>query len=167
VATTARNKGFEEFLPLYQSRRRWSDRLKAIDLPLFPGYLFCRLDPSQRLPLLTIPGVLNFVGIGKVPTPIEDAEIAVIQAAAQSGLLTEPCPFLEIGHRIRLDVGPLAGLEGLLSETSNQQRLVVSVTLLRRSIAVAIERHWATPLDFNGQPSAKIGPSKAEGSYVV
>src|SRR5580658_10194171 len=79
VATIARNKGFEEFLPLYQSRSRWSDRLKAIELPLFPGYIFCRLDPRQRLPLLTIPGVLHFVGVGKVPTAIDDAEIAGIQ----------------------------------------------------------------------------------------
>jgi transcription antitermination factor NusG len=72
VSTIARNKGFEEFLPLYQSRRRWSDRFKSVDVPLFPGYVFCRVDPEFRLPLLTIPGVLSFVGIGKVPAPIDD-----------------------------------------------------------------------------------------------
>jgi transcription antitermination factor NusG len=67
VTSMARNKGFEEFLPLYQSRRRWSDRLKSVELPLFPGYVFCKLHPEHRLPLLTIPGVLHFVGIGKSP----------------------------------------------------------------------------------------------------
>jgi transcription antitermination factor NusG len=152
VAMIAQNKGFEEFLPLYQSQRRWSDRLKSVELPLFPGYLFCRLDPQHRLPLLTIPGVLHFVGIGKTPAPIEDAEITAIQTAVRSGLWTEPWPFLEIGQRVRLNDGPLTGLEGILVGTSKQERLIVSVTLLRRSVAVAIERHWATPLDVSGRP---------------
>jgi transcription antitermination factor NusG len=154
VATLAQNKGFEQFLPLYQSRRRWSDRLKSLELPLFPGYLFCRLDPQHRLPLLTIPGALHFVGIGKIPVPIEDTEIATIQQAVQSGLLTEPWPFLDVGQRVRLEDGPLAGLEGILVGTAKQQRIVVSVTLLKRSVAVVIERHWATPLDVSGRPLA-------------
>jgi transcription antitermination factor NusG len=157
VAAIARNKGFEEFLPLQQGCRRWSDRLKAIDLPLFPGYLFCRLDPQRRLPLLTIPGVLHFVGIGKIPSPIEDGEIAAIQTAVGSGILTEPWPFLEAGQRVRLEDGPLTGLEGILVETRNRQRVVVSVTLLKRSVAVAIERHWATPVHVSDQPPAIHG----------
>ena len=127
-------------MPLYQTRRRWSDRLKLTELPLFPGYIFCRLDPRFRLPLLTIPGVLQFVGAGKIPTPIEDAEIAAIQMAVRSGLLTEPWPFLERGQRVRLDEGPLAGLEGILAGTAERLRIIVSVTLLQRSVAVAIER---------------------------
>lgn len=152
VAMMAQNKGFEEFLPLYQSRRRWSDRLKLMELPLFPGYLFCRLNPQNRLPLLTIPGVLHFVGIGKIPAPIEDGEIAAIQTTVRSGLSTEPWPFLEIGQRVRLDDGPLAGLEGILVGTSKKRLLIVSVTLLRRSVAVAIEPDWATPLDASHRP---------------
>jgi transcription antitermination factor NusG len=154
VAMMAQHKGFEEFLPLYQSRRQWSDRLKAVEHPLFPGYLFCRLDPQQRLPLLTIPGVLHFVGIGKIPVPIEDAEIAALQTAARSGLATEPWPFLEIGQWVRLDDGPLVGLEGILVGTSKPERVVVSVTLLKRSVAVAVERHWVTPLANKGLPLA-------------
>ena len=165
VAMMVQSKGFEEFLPLYQTRRRWSDRLKEVELPLFPGYLFCRLDPQYRLPLLTIPGVMHFVGIGKIPVPIEDAEIAALQATVRSGLLTEPCPFLEIGQRVRLEDGPLAGLEGILVGTSKQERIVVSVTLLKRSVAVTIERHWATPLGGSGRPlTMQIMPPLAEGS---
>jgi len=151
VSMVAQNKGFEEFLPLYPSRRRWSDRLKSVELPLFPGYLFCRLDPQHRLPLLTIPGVLHLVGVGKTPVPIEDVEIAALQATIRSGLLAEPWPYLEIGQRVRLNEGPLAGLEGILIETSKPQRIVVSVTLLKRSIAVSIERGWATPLGLSGR----------------
>jgi transcription antitermination factor NusG len=151
VSTIARHKGFEEFLPLYQSRRRWSDRFQSVELPLFPGYVFCRLNPEFRLPVLTIPGVMNFVGIGKVPAPIDDAEIAAIQKAIGSGLLAQPYPFLEVGQRVRLEEGPLAGLEGFLVEVRKQQRIVVSLSLLKRSVAVEIDRHWVRPLDASGR----------------
>jgi transcription antitermination factor NusG len=151
VATIARNKGFEEFLPLYQSRRRWSDRFKSVDVPLFPGYMFCRLNPEFRLPLLTIPGVMSFVGIGKIPVPIEETEIAAIRTAIGAGLAAEPYPFLDIGQQVRVAEGPLAGLEGLLVEVRKQQRLVVSVSLLKRSVAVEIDRHWVRPLDATGR----------------
>jgi transcription antitermination factor NusG len=147
VSTIARSKGYDEFLPLYRSRRRWSDRIKAVDLPLFPGYVFCQLNPDYRLPILTIPGALHFIGIGRTPTPIDDAEIAALQTAMQAGLWAEPCPFLDVGQRVRLEEGPLAGLEGLLVEVRKKQRLIVSVTLLKRSVAVEIERDWVRPLD--------------------
>jgi transcription antitermination factor NusG len=152
VAAVAQHKGFEQFLPLYRSRQRWSDRLKTVELPFFPGYVFCRLDLRSRLPLLTIPGALHFVGIGKVPVAIDDAEIAAIQAAAQSGLMTEPWRFIDVGQRVRLQEGPLAGLEGIFLGDSKEQRMILSITLLRRSIAVTVERHWAVPLDGSGQP---------------
>jgi transcription antitermination factor NusG len=147
VATVARYKGFDEFVPLYKARRRWSDRFKWIDLPLFPGYVFCRLKGESRLPILTIPGVLHFVGVGKVPVPIDDAEVAALQTAIQSGLWAEPWPFLDVGQRVRIEEGPLTGVEGLLIEVRKKQRVVVSVSLLKRSVAVEIERHWARPLD--------------------
>jgi transcription antitermination factor NusG len=162
VSTIARNKGFEEFLPLYQSRRRWSDRFKSVEMPLFPGYVFCRLNPEFRLPLLTIPGVMGFVGIGKVPVAIEEAEIAAIQAAVGAGLVAEPYPFLEVGQKVRLAEGPLAGLEGWLVEVRKQQRLVVSVSMLRRSVAIEIDRQWVRPLDAGGRElSIQIRPAFA------
>jgi transcription antitermination factor NusG len=145
VASIARNKGFEEFLPVYNCRRRWSDRTKSIELPLFPGYVFCRMDPNHRLPLLTIPGAMHFVGIGKMPVPVDDAEVAAIQAVVQSGLTIEPWSYLEVGESVRLDHGPLAGLEGILIEVRKQQRMVVSVSLLKRSLGVEIEREWISP----------------------
>ena len=142
VAAIAHNKGFDEFLPLYKSCRRWSDRKKTLELPLFPGYLFCRLDPQRRLPLLTIPGVLHFVGAGKFPLPVDAQEVKAIQKAIQSGVVTEPWPYLEAGRRVTLEAGPLAGLDGILVRDSGQERLVVSVTILQRSVAVSIDRHW-------------------------
>ena len=157
VATMAHNKGFEEFLPAYQHLNKWSDRTKIVETPLFPGYVFCKLRPEHRLPLLTIPGVLHFVGIGKIPVPIEESEITAIRRAMQSGLNTQPWPFLEAGQQVRLEGGPLAGLEGVLIEPQRDQRLVISVTLLKRSVAVAIERHWVRPLETDGcLPIAQI-----------
>jgi transcription antitermination factor NusG len=146
VATMARNRGFEEFVPFYRCRRRWSDRNKTVEAPLFPGYVFCRLHPQYRLPLLTIPGALHFVGIGKVPVAIQDCEIAAIQAAVRSGLSIEPWSFLRVGESVRLEEGPLAGVEGILIDVRKQHRIVVSVNLLRRSVAVEIDREWVTPL---------------------
>jgi transcription antitermination factor NusG len=147
VSTMIRNKGVEEFHPCYESRRRWSDRVKSMELPLFPGYVFCRLDPQKRLPLLTIPGVLHFVGIGRTPIPIDEHEMAAIQAAVRSGLTTESWPYIEVGQKVRLEDGPLAGLEGICVGHSKQQQLVISLTLLRRSIAVNVEREWVRSID--------------------
>jgi transcription antitermination factor NusG len=153
VAEAIGSKGFEEFLPLYEARRRWSDRVKSLELPLFPGYVFCRLDPIQRLPILTVPGVLHFVGIGKTPAPVDESEIAAIQTAVRSGLRVEPWEFLEVGQRVRMEEGPLAGLEGILTEVRKQYRVVVSLTLLKRSVSVEIDRHWLSPLNpKNGRP---------------
>jgi transcription antitermination factor NusG len=146
VALAARGKGFEEFLPLYRWRQAWSDRSKWVEMPLFPGYVFCRLDPARRLPLLTIPGVLNFVSLGKTPIPIDDAEIASVQAAVQSELITGPCSFIDNGQRVRLESGPLAGTEGILIHAAERQQVVVNITILRRSIAVKVESHWVGPL---------------------
>jgi transcription antitermination factor NusG len=162
VSTIARYKGFEEFLPLYHGRRRWSDRFKSVELPLFPGYVFCRINPEFRLPLLTIPGVLSFVGIGRLPAPIDDAEIEAIQKAIGTGRLAEPYPYLEVGQRVRLAEGPLAGLEGFLVEVRKQPRIAVSVSLLKRSVAVEIDRHWVRPLGPSGlELTVQIRPALA------
>ena len=92
VASAARHKGFEEFLPLYKCLHRWSDRSKILELPLFPGYVFCRFDALKRLPILVTPGVMAVVGRGRVPIPVEDSEISAIQTLVSSGRPVEPWP---------------------------------------------------------------------------
>ncbi len=147
VALAARSKGFEEFLPLYRWRQIWSDRSKWVEMPLFPGYVFCRLDPSHRLPLLTIPGVLNFVCGGKTPIPLDEGEIASVQAAVQSNLSTEPCAFVDSGERVKLERGPLAGTEGILIRAEKRYQVIVNLSALRRSISVTVESPWMEPLE--------------------
>ena len=139
-------KGYEWFLPLYKNRSRWSDRLKEVERPLFPGYLFCRLNPLYRLPILTIPGVVLIVGTAKTPLPIDETEIAAIQTAVKSGLPSQPLQFLRIGERVRMNYGPLAGLEGILLDFRGRNHLVLSVTLLHRSIAVQVENDSVTSI---------------------
>ncbi|PYV37355.1 MAG: NusG-like protein [Acidobacteria bacterium] len=145
VADLLDYKGYERFLPLYKCRRPWSDRIKELELPLFPGYLFCRLDLNVRLPILKTPGVLHIVGIGKRPIPVEEGEIAAIQSIMNSRLPALPWPFTQVGQIVRIDHGPLSGLDGIVVKFKSQHRLIVSVTLLQRSVAVEIEEAWVSP----------------------
>jgi transcription antitermination factor NusG len=147
VATGLRNRGLEEFLPLYQSRRRLSDRYKTVDRPLFPGYLFCRLDLDHRLPLLTTVGFLYIVSVGKKPVPVDEDEIAAVQFVVRSGFPVMPWPSLAVGQRVRLESGPLCGLEGSVTRVGMRDRICVSITLLQRGVSVEVDRDWIRPLD--------------------
>jgi transcription antitermination factor NusG len=145
VSTALRGKGYEEFLPTYRSSHRWSDRRKEFDLPLFPGYVFARFDVRERLPILKSPGVITIVGLGKTPVPISDEEFEAIRAIVRHGLPVEPWKNVSVGSRVVIEAGPLVGLEGIALSLDKKLRLVVSVPLLQRSVAVEIERSWVRP----------------------
>ena len=158
VATSLRGKGYEEFLPLYRSRRQWSDRVREIALPLFPGYIFCRFDVRDRLlPILTTPGVIGIVGAGKVPIPVDDEELAGIRAVLDSGLAAQPCPYLKVGVGVDIERGPLAGISGIITNTDKKYSLTISVTLLQRSVAVEIDRDCIRPIEMP-QPQVAFPP---------
>ncbi len=125
VSANLQSQGYECLLPLYKSSRKWSDRVKEVEQPLFPGYLFCRFDFQNRRPLVVTPGVLQIVGIGKTPTPIDEHEIAAIQMAQASGLPSQPWPYMEVGERVRVNYGTLTGLEGLLIHLQGNHRVVL------------------------------------------
>ncbi|MGA3023288.1 MAG: UpxY family transcription antiterminator [Bryobacteraceae bacterium] len=141
-----RDKGFEQFLPLCRSRRRWSDRVKELDMPLFPGYVFCRFDASSPLQVLTTPGVVHIISAGKAPIPVDQREIAALQDICGSGLPVQPWPYLEVGRRVLIERGPLAGAEGIIVEMKGRFRLVASISILHRSVAAEIDRDWIRPL---------------------
>src|SRR5437762_10918870 len=134
------NAGYECYLPVSKFIRRWSDRVKEVDLPLFPGYLFCRMNPHNRLPVLMTPGVIQIVGVGKTHIPVEEPEIAAIQRVGKSGLPTMPWPDLEEGHAVRLEELPLLGLSGMVVKLKYGQKLVLLVSLSQRSVALEIDR---------------------------
>ena len=140
VSRNLQSKGYEEFLPLFKRSSRWSDRVKEIELPLFPGYVFCKFDVRHRLPILVIPGVTAVVQLGKTPIPVEEHEITNLRSVVSSGAHCEPWPFPERGQRVRVEYGSLAGTEGIVLAVKNTYRLVISVNLLQRSVAVEIDR---------------------------
>src|ERR1700743_3945585 len=151
VAAALRGKGFQEFLPLIRSKRQCSDRFKIMDLPLFPGYLFCRLNLEERLPLLTTPGFLYLVGVGKNPEAVDATEIAGIQSVLRSGLTVTPWPNLGVGQKVRLKHGPLRGLEGMLTRIANRHRIYVSVTLLKGPMYVEAIPDWVQPVSADSE----------------
>jgi transcription antitermination factor NusG len=139
VAEQLMQRSVEHFLPLYASVRKWKDRRVKLDLPLFPGYIFVQMALRDRLPVLQIPGVANLVGFGGTPTALPEGEIEALRKSLASGVRAEPHPFLSAGRRVRVKVGPLAGLEGVIIRRKNRIRLVISFDLIHRAAAVEVE----------------------------
>jgi transcription antitermination factor NusG len=139
-------KGIENFLPFCVKVSQWKDRKKQIHLPLFPGYLFVRIFLRHRVEVLKTLGAVSIVGDGSSPLPIPELAIRSIQAFIERGLRYDPHPYLSIGNRVRIVEGPLSGLEGILVRMDNKDRLVLSVDLIQRSIAVEIDSWKIEPV---------------------
>lgn len=133
------NKGYETLLPLYLRRHQYGRRSRSFELPLFPGYLFCRFDSSARLPILTTPGVLLVVGAGKTPVPVAEDEILPLRRAMETHASMTPHPYGNGGQRGRITSGPLAGLEGMIMNPKPPVRLILSVELLQRSVMLEVD----------------------------
>ena len=146
VARSLEAKGYEGFLPLYRARRRVFASRTDAQLPLLPGYVFCRLNLANRLPVLIIPGVFHIVQAGKLFPAVEESEILALQKIVSSDLYAQPWPFLRAGQSVYLEEGPLRGLTGILTAVNDKPKVVVSVTMLQRSVAVEIDRGWVRPI---------------------
>jgi len=134
----------ETYVPTFRAKRPWSDRVKERDEPLFPGYVFGRFSYRQQLRVLQTPGVAWIVGFGGVPAPLEDAEIGNLRLALESKLNFHPWPHLHTGDRVRIERGPLRGVEGILLREKPSFRLVLGVEMLRRCIAVEVDPELVT-----------------------
>jgi transcription antitermination factor NusG len=139
VADVLLAKGFEVYLPLYESMRRWKDRNKLISLPLFPCYVFLRGDTERRSQVVTTPGVHMILYNGERVATIPEAEIEAIQKTLDGNLQVEPHPYLKCGERVRVIRGSLEGVEGILVRKKSICRLVLSVEMLAQSVAVEID----------------------------
>ena len=137
AAAALRNRGYEPFAPLYQERRKYSDRMKTVETAAFPGYIFCRFSEHKRVPVLSSPAVQSIVGMAGIPTPIAESEIDAIRRAMEAG--GRPVPYLAIGQRVRIEYGALTGVEGILTRKSGENRLTLSIHLLQRSVSVVID----------------------------
>src|ERR1700730_15275437 len=132
-------RSVEHFLPLYESERRWKDRRLTLQLPLFPGYILVRLPLRERMRVLQIPGVARLVGFNGSPVPLPDAEIDALREKLNRRVRAEPHPYLQAGRRVRVKTGPLEGFEGILVRRKHKYRIVVSISLIMRSIAVEVD----------------------------
>jgi transcription antitermination factor NusG len=132
-------KEVENFLPFYERVSQWKDRKKQIKLPLFPGYLFVRIDPRERLQVLKTVGVVCLVGNNGLPLPIPEEQIQSVQMLLENRLKFDPHPYLGVGKRVRIIEGPLSGVEGILFRKKNRSCLIVSVDMIQRSVSVELE----------------------------
>lgn len=154
VAEVLSAKGFEVFLPAYESTRRWKDRTKIISLPLFPCYVFVRGGLNRRLQVVTTPGVHMILFYGERVATIPEAEIAAIRKAVEGPFRVEPHPFLKCGERVRVTRGSLEGVEGILVRKKNLYRLVLSVDMMAQAVAVEIDASDVEPAAARGFPGA-------------
>jgi transcriptional antiterminator NusG len=153
VAAQLAVRGFESYLPQYNTIRCWSDRRVRLSLPLFPGYVFVRIPLWQRLNVLKVPSIVHLVGPKGQPTPLPEGEIENLQRLSPSSGV-EPHPFLNAGCRVRVVSGPLAGMEGIVLRQQHHFRVVLSVTLILRSVCVEVEAESVQPIQC--QPSTQL-----------
>jgi len=139
VAEELKARRIEAFLPLYDTVRSWKNGCKVtVRLPLFPGYVFVRIDPHDRFAVLSLPGMLSFVGSASGPWPLPDQEMAALQETLQSRKF-EPHPYLAVGRKVRVKSGPLCDFTGFLVRHAGELRVVISVELIQRAVAVEVE----------------------------
>ncbi|MGI8960322.1 MAG: UpxY family transcription antiterminator [Bryobacteraceae bacterium] len=146
TARALAGQGYESYVPMHHRRRQWSDRVVDSEQPLFSGYVFCRFDTQQRQPIATTVGVVSVVSFGNGPVAIADSEIEAVQTLLRSGVAAQTCPFICEGQQVRINRGALEGLQGILVQNKSEWRVVVSVTMLQRSISVEVDREWASPV---------------------
>ena len=139
-------KGITQLLPLHRKRSVWKDRIKTIEVPLFSGYIFGHFALQDKLQVLTTVGVVKLVGINGVPVPVPENQIDAVRTMVEQRLPYDPHPYLSEGMRVRVKSGPLAGAEGVLTEKRRHYRLVISVDLIQKSVAVDIDSAAVEPL---------------------
>jgi transcription antitermination factor NusG len=135
------------YAPTYYAMQRWSDRVKRVARPLFPGYVFCRFLLDERKRVLSTPGVCSIISFGTETIPIPVEEIAQIKRMLAAPYMLEPWPFLQAGQRVSITAGPLAGLSGIFERREEGGRLIVGIEILRRSVAVHFEASDLAPVD--------------------
>jgi transcription termination/antitermination protein NusG len=139
------DRQIESFLPLYRSTRRWKDRRKEVEFVLFPGYVFVRIPERERLRVLELAGVVSFVTFNRRPAALHEGEIESLRSGLEQGVLAEPHPFLQVGRKVRVVHGPLAGLEGLLVRKKDRVRVVLSLQAIMQSVALEVDGQDVKP----------------------
>jgi transcription antitermination factor NusG len=131
-------RDIETFLPLYTVTRKWKNRTTAkLELPLFTDYVFVRIARAECARVLAVPSVRFIVGDGRKALPLPDHDIETLRSGLRLRRV-DPHPFVKIGVRARIRSGPLAGLEGIVVRKDGQLRVVLSIELMKKSVAVHV-----------------------------
>lgn len=146
VAQQIEQRAISCFLPVYRSVRRWRDRRKVLELALFPGYVFVQLALEDRLRVLQLPSAVRLVSFNGQPAVLPDAEIDGLRDRLNRGGPVEPFPYLRVGRRVRVCGGPMQGLEGIIVRRKDRCRLVFSLDLIMRSVAVEVDECDVEPV---------------------
>jgi transcription antitermination factor NusG len=139
VARQLKERSVENFLPLYRTWHRWKDRRKQVELALFPGYVFVKIEEQNKLQVLKTPGAVNLVSFSGKLAALPEPEIEALRNALHNQVFAEPCPYLKVGRKVRVVRGPMAGAEGILARKKDKYRVVISVEVLMRSVALEID----------------------------
>ena len=146
VAKHLQDRSIETVVPLYRSWHRWKDRRKLVELALFPSYVFVRIEAQKRLRVLQVPGVVSLVSFNGQPAALPEQEINALRKGLENEIYAEPHPYLRVGRRVRVVRGPMAGAEGILSRKKDKCRVVISIDVLMRSIAVEVDGADVEPI---------------------
>jgi transcription antitermination factor NusG len=147
IAHQLQERGVSSFVPLYTSVRRWKDRRKRLELPLFPGYVFVQIELRSKLELLRLPGIVDFIRFQGQPVPVPSREIETLRRSLGAAALLSPHPYLQAGRKVRIRQGALDGVEGIFVRRRGQTRVVLSVSLIQRSVAIEIEEANVEAID--------------------
>jgi transcription antitermination factor NusG len=165
VASILEEKNLEVFLPVHITRRRWSDRIRKTESPLFPNYVFCRFDPVSRVSVLTTSGVIKILGGPTGPLPVDEGEIETIRTLCHASMELTPIAFIPPNHKVRIEHGPLAGVEGTVVCVRSHFRLVVSISLLQRSVLAEVDMDSVS--DLQPRAAAPLGHGRSPMPSVV
>jgi len=149
------HKGYECCLPMYRQKRRWSDRVIELELPLFPMYIFCQFNSSAIGKAISTPGVTRIIGFGGRPAEVNVEEIGALKLLSQSDILREPWAYIPNGTLVQVETGPLTGARGIFCLGEEKRRLAISVTLLQRSVAVQLDENTVISLVENPKKAEK------------
>jgi transcription antitermination factor NusG len=149
------SRSIEAFLPTFVFKNRWKDRFARVETPLFPGYVFIRINLSDRNSAFAIPGVIRMLSSNGTPAPVDDSEIEAVKLCLEGGIALEPYPFIEVGDRVRVRTGLLEGLEGFVSRCKNERRFIVPISLINQSVSVEIDVELLDLLSLQNQSQHK------------
>ena len=146
VARQLDERRIESFVPLYRSVRRWKDRRKELQLALFPSYVFVRIDMKQRVSVLQVPGVVSFVSFGGLPAPLPDCAMENLRNGLNQQACAQPHPYMAAGRRVQIVNGPFCGIEGILVRRKEKLRVILSIALIKRAVAIEVDESDIAPI---------------------